>query len=369
MMPTYLEPEHPKRPIRTAIGVVVAVYVLVFLVAHAIYWFGGSNDAAAYEIPTVQTDPAFPDPNVLHKAPVRLPEFAVEVPYQAGVYEIEHVLPAELFIGYREQNGSREAQVVVFNRPMSERWAFLAPFPAKMLLSDGLNAKVLLNSMQLSPQPSALDHLFPWRLVRWQSRRQLRDLVLAEGERGRLVRIWVVNEQGKTVVGRDYETLEEAGNLVSMTLFGPRRQVDVRFAFNTADRQNMALVKAFIQAVDLGGKLTPDNQNNLLACQRLGLSEQDEAAMRICRELYLVGLWNQRREDLSIAKQLFQLYRRHRSQKGMKVLQQQLSFFRSENAQMRRLLQEMEQAQDEMMREQLTPAAEETQEPEEGEQT
>jgi len=342
MTDTYLDLE-PRRPIRTVAVLVVLFYLAVVGVAHLIYWAGTNEQTMDQTRPNLEIDPVLVEPNVLHASVVGVGDLVVAVPYQAGFYEIAEVLPAELTAVYREKDGFHEARVVTFVHPLSRRWKILAPFPTSMIIDDQIRPEDLLTTLQLRTEPGFFAHLFPWRLVGWTARSGFAELITAEGRPGRLVRLWQTRyDNDKTVVGREYEAVERMGRIVALTVFQHGRSADVRFSFNSADPNNMALVRAYSEAIDLSGATQPDNEAELLACERLQDSGPDPAAIRICREIFLVGQWLTSGDQLSIGSRLVELYRQYDVEQGLVVLHDRLALLRGEDAKVRRLIQEIE---------------------------
>ncbi len=340
MSPTFLDPEKP-RPLKLAAIVVGALVAVALLTSHVIYWSAGLPREKG-DPPEFQADPSFPDPRVLHQSPVALTFFAVKVPYQAGIYEIAEALPGELTLVYREANAAREARVVVFTRTKLPRWQALTPFPGSWRLKGGLDADRLLEVLRAERSPGFLAHLLPWRLIGWTADRQIRERILAEGRPARLVRLWSVKNERYTAIGREYEELERAGRLVAVTLYADHRSADLLLSFNSSDPSNLALVQAYLNAIDFGALRGIDNVRNLALCDSLAGSTVEQTAMRVCKEIYLSADWAAMPANLSRAEDLYKLYKENQVTAGLKLMAERLSLLRFEDPNSRRLLQQIE---------------------------
>lgn len=341
MSPTTLDQAKPRHPIRLALIIVASLYALSLLVAHVIFWTSGVKRERS-DPPEFETDPSFPDPRVLHQSVVALPGFAVQVPYQAGVYEIADALPAELTVTYRETTSNREARVAIFTRPKIARWQLLTPFPGSMLLRNGLETDEMLNILRTNPTPGVLAHVVFWRLIGWTAARQVRERILAEGKPARLVRLWMVRREKFTAIGREYEELERAGRIVAITVFSGDRTADVQLSFNSSDPSNLALVEAYARAVNFEGVRQVDNEKGLQACDSLAGSTVEQMAMRVCREVFLVAQWANAVNNLDLAAKLFEIYKSNNIVAGLRIMRDRLGLLRYEDPPTRRLLQQIE---------------------------
>jgi hypothetical protein len=341
MSPTIFDQDRPRHPIRLAVIIVLSLYALSVFVAHVIYWTSGVRRERG-DPPEFETDPSFPDPRVLHQSVVALTDFAVKVPYQAGVYEIVDALPAELTAAYHEAMGKREARVAVFTRSKINRWRLLTPFPGSWLLRNDFDSEKMLDILRTEPAPGVAAHLICWRLIGWTAARQVRERILAEGRPARLVRLWIVRGENLAAVGREYEELERAGRVVAITVFTGGRSADVQLAFNNSDPSYLALVEAYIHAVDFAGIRQVDNEKSLQACDSLAGSTVDDSAMRVCRELFLVGQWANAPNNLEVAARLYRVYQDNKVADGRRIMQDRLGLLRYEDPTMRRLLQKIE---------------------------
>ncbi|HPM77554.1 MAG TPA: hypothetical protein PK961_10710 [bacterium] len=367
MTSTYFEEQTPRSPVVSyALGALV-IYLALFAGFHLLIWAWGANDLPAQASPALEIDPAFPAPQVLHHTPVTVGDFALTVPYQGGIYEIVDVLPPELTVVYRDQELTREAQVVVFARPQRNGWRMLAPFPAARLARDIESADDLIDILRVGNHPSLSERIFFWRLVGWYGRRQLKTLIAKESGDGRLVRLWLSRREGREIVGREYENAARPGRLVAVSLLQSERQVDFRFAFDSADPKNMALINAYLEAVRLDETPLPDNERDLMACEQLPVTSLTAAA-RLCREVFLVAQWTVEEGDLTIAQRLYDVYRQFRVPAGLAALQDVLSLTRDESPQIERLVQEIEETRERLAREDAAAALAEVDENEQEEE-
>ncbi len=366
MTSTYFEEQTPRSPLFSYMVGALVIYLALLVGFHLLIWAWGANDLPAQASPAVEVDPAFPAPQVLHHTPVTVGDFAVAVPYQGGIYEIVDVLPPELTVVYRDQEQTREAQVVVFARAQRNWWRMLAPFPAARLARDADSADDLIEILSVGNRPSVGERIFFWRLIGWFGKRQLKTLIAKEAGDGRLVRLWLQRQEGREIVGREYENAARPGRLVAVSLMQGERQVDLRFAFDSADPKNMALVNAYLEAVRFDETPPPDNERGLLACEQLPAASLTAAA-RLCREVFLAAQWTVEEGDLTIARRLYDVYRQFRVSVGLAALQDVLTLTHDESPQIGRLVQEIEETRERFAREEAAAALAEANESEQEE--
>lgn len=364
MTSTYFEEQTPRSSlISLAVGALV-VYLALFAGFHLLVWVWGAKDLPDHPSPPLEIDPTFPASQVLHRTPVAVGEVSVAVPYQGGIYEIVDVLPPELTVVYRDQDRTREAQVVVFSRSQRHWWKMLAPFPAARLAREANTAEELAEVLGVSNRPKLGERIFFWRLIHWFGKRQLKTLIVKEAGDGRLVRRWLIRREGWEIFGREYENAARPGRLVAVSLLKNNRQVDMRFVFDSADPKNMALVNAYLEAGQLGETAPPDNERGLLACEQLPVVSLTAVA-RICREIHLVAQWTVDEGDLSIAQRLFAVYKHFRVPSGLEALHDVLVLTQAESPQIGRLVKDIDETRQRFAQDDAAAATPEASEEEE----
>lgn len=285
---------------------------------------------AAGPIVKLQTNPSFPPPQVLHFSTLSLPGVTLAVPFQAGGYEISRVLPGELTVYYQATGSPSEARVAFFPQPLKERLRMLAPFPGSWLLNEDWSPAQVLQVLRTTRQPSLKTRIAAWRLLDWIGRRQIQAEMIAESGGGRMSHLWKWSRGPLTAIGREYVSPATGRQWVATTLFQDQRIFDVCFSFSQPLSDNHALIRAWLESIRATGNAKADNESGLAECQQLGAGGPAEQAIRLCRELYLVAIWQNNGYDFATAMRLLDLYTAADDAVGLRALKDQLTI--AENA-------------------------------------
>jgi hypothetical protein len=295
--------------------------------------------------PKTEIDPPLADPQTLHRSLISLPAGAVAVPYQAGGFEVQRVVPAELTVYYKHNRRPHEARVVLYTRPAWERWRLLTPKPGASWLTKRWSDDRLLAALRVSIKPSWTDRLVPWRLVRWTALRQIHERVLIDDQAELPHRLWRTRFDELVAVGREYKFARGTNRLTAVTGFGPRGAVDLRFAFSHPDDDNDALVRAWLEGLSAPDQV-PDNQAGLLACEGVPGAHPNQPEIRVCRQLYLIALWHSQGMDPTTTTHLVDSYILAGDLFGLRVLHDQLAQLRLEDAPARQEMSRIAEAMD-----------------------
>jgi hypothetical protein len=337
-----LQDKPRRRVLRPVVSAAGLLYLLLLLAANG--WELFFADLGRTPAPLrLGKEPAASDPRVLHWAPVALPAGPAAVPYQAGGYEISRVLPTELTVFYRHAAGA-EARVVVFARPLWERWRLLTPWPGSRLLDEGWSPSRLAAALEVDRHPQPWDRLLPLRLLRWVELRQVRNRVAAEDGGDQPVRAWLAVRGETKAVAREYVLAPRPGRRLAITAFRDGQPLDLRFAFSREHDDNQVLARAWLDGLAAVAAKRPDNQTGLNACENLPAASPNEPGIRFCRELYLLALWQKQGQDVNAAAQLTDAYLFARDRLGLQTLRDQLAPAAPDDTATRRLLTRVEEA-------------------------
>jgi len=325
--------------------VVLGLYLAATALVNLWQWrwfdyFSDSPDLAESVVP------AFPDPQVLHRTRVVLPNTVVGVPYQAGAYVIDVALPAELTVFYRHHRLSQEARVVLYTRPLWEQRRLLANDRGRLLLDAGKEPHELLTILRAGRQPAVAARLAPWLLLEWAAARELQPLLRLEGGGGEAVGFWSLSQGPRTIIGREYRLPRTGSSRLALTVFHEGRVVDLRFSFSADDPDNLALVRAWLEGID---PLTAD-EASMKRCEKWTESNHNDPALWMCRKLVTVAHWLDHPGDVTAAASLVDCYREAKDRRGLQVVREQLALLKDEDAPTRRLLADVDAALDELER-------------------
>ncbi len=332
------EPE-PRRGRAIALA---ALLIYLGLLIGLNVWFSRQFARAPVATPPIEQAPVFPEPNVLHKSLLALQNAVVAVPYQAGAYELTQVVPAELTTFYRHSREAKEGRVVLFTNANWHRWQLMAEYPAAQYLGDGFSEARLATALETTGKVGIWDRIFPWRLVAMAGRRNVKALVLLEGHGAAPDCFWQKALQGAVVIGREYPLPRRTGRRIAVTLFKNERVIDILFTFDFPDPDNLALVRAWLEAVDPAGLPRPNNEAGLTDCTNLPGGDPDDPAIVLCRKLFMTAAWLTNRYDVRMAARLAGFLAEESDVRGLEILAAQLSLKKSEEADVRRLLGKIE---------------------------
>ncbi len=320
-----LEEKQPRGWTRLIPAALLAAFVLTTVGMNVWLWLGVDLGTAA-AFPKVETEPAFPEPQVLHSSALSLPLGPFAAPWQAGRYEIDRVLPVELTVFYRGREPGDEARATLYVESSRDRWRLLAPLPAAGLLNGDFSAPRLLATLRSGAHPPLFSRLLPWRLWRWIGLRELQRRTIAEDGGGEPFRLWSLTRGRATVVGREYERGKRPGRRVAATCFSDGGVRDMRFVFTRVSDDNGALIRAWVDGLTQPFARKPDNQAGLAACESLPAAAPNEPAIRLCRQLHLLAAWHAQNRDPNVAAQLADLYAFAKDATGLRALSEQLAF-------------------------------------------
>lgn len=355
----YRESQRP-RPILVGALVFLGLYLAATVIINLWQWRAFRD--FPYTPPIIENAvPAFPDPHVLHRTRLVLPNAAVGVPYQAGAYEISEVLPAELTVFYHHNSSPKEARVVWFTRPQWERRRLLADGRGKLLLDGGKELSDMLTILQAGPQPSFPVRLAPWMVLEWAAARDLQPLLRQEGGGGEAAGYWTLHQGQREIIGREYRLPRSGGRRLALTVFQEGRAIDLHFSFSNEDPDNLALVRAWLEGINPFATDETDMQH----CEKWTQVKRDDPALWLCRKLVTNAHWLNHPGDQEAAASLLACYWEAEDRRGLQVLHEQLALLKDEDAQTRQFLANVETALDELsqdheavIEEQETPPAE-----------